>query len=181
MVLQHIVQQTQKIHMYEQLQQSTQQTYSGLSLGAPVCAKDFISKFTATDGALILMKCKRPTVTPFDETAYDEWNADSWNEVTTVNVDSVNGNEAPDTDVKQVAGAEAPGPSCAFGVLEEKLVFHLLPIALVHQLRHTSSFENFEDYFNPLIVSTLPLYATSPSFAAAVNIRSCPSCKQGGA
>ena len=78
-VLQQVVQQTQK-HMYEQLQQSMQQTYSGLSLGTPVRAKEFISKFTKTDEALVLTKSKRPTVTPFDETAYDEWNADSWDD-----------------------------------------------------------------------------------------------------
>ena len=54
-VLQQVVQQTQK-HMYEHLQQSMQQTYSGLNLGTPVCAKEFISKLTDTDEALILTK-----------------------------------------------------------------------------------------------------------------------------
>ena len=56
-VLQQVVQQTQK-HMYEHLQQSMQQTYSGLSLGTPVHAKEFISKFTDTNKALILTKTK---------------------------------------------------------------------------------------------------------------------------
>ena len=107
-VLQQVVQQTQK-HMYEHLQQSMQQTYSGLSLGAPVCAKEFISKFTDTDDALILTKNRRPTVTPFDDTAFDEWNTDSWDNSTTVTVDSANGDEAANTEVKRLEGAEAPG------------------------------------------------------------------------
>ena len=37
-----------------------------------------------------------------------------------------------------------------------------------------AGFEDFEDYFNPRIFSSLPLYTTSPSFVAAVNLRSCP-------
>ena len=44
-----------------------------------------------------------------------------------------------------------------------------------------AGFEDFEDYFNPQIFSSLPLYATSPSFAAAVNLCSHPSHQQGGA
>ena len=44
-----------------------------------------------------------------------------------------------------------------------------------------AGFEDFEDYFNPQIFSSLPLYAMSPSFAAAVNLRSRPPHQQGGA
>ena len=44
-----------------------------------------------------------------------------------------------------------------------------------------AGFKDFEDYFNPRIVSSLPLYATSPSFATAVNLCSCPPHQQGGA
>ena len=101
--------------MYEHLQQSMQQTYSGLSLGTPVCAKEFISKFTDTDEALILTKNWQPTVTQLDDTNFDEWNADSWDDSTTITVDSANGDKAANTEVKQLAGAEAPGPSCASG------------------------------------------------------------------
>ena len=43
-----------------------------------------------------------------------------------------------------------------------------------------AGFEDFEDYFNPRIVSSLPLFATSPSFAVAVNLRSHPLGQQGG-
>ena len=95
--------------MYEHLQQSMQQTYSGLTLGTH--AKDFVSKFMDTKETLILTKNQRPTVTPLDNENFDEWNADSWEDSTTLTVDSMNGDEVPHTEVKQLAGAEAPGLS----------------------------------------------------------------------
>ena len=113
-VLQQVVQQTQK-HMYEHLQQSMQQTYSGLTLGTAVCAKDFVSKFMDTEETLILTKNWQPTVTLLDNDNFDEWNTDSWEDSTTLTVDSTNGDEVPQTEVKQLAGAEAPGPSYPSG------------------------------------------------------------------
>ena len=168
--------------MYEHLQQSMQQTYSGLSLGTPVRAKEFISKFTDTDEALILTKNRRPTVTQLDDTNFDEWNADSWDGLTTITADSANGDEAVNTEVKQLAGAESYGSSCAFGGARWKTGFPATPNQPSASIEGTpAGFEDFEDYFNPRIVNSLPLYATSPSFAAAVNIRSRPPCQQGGA
>ena len=178
-VLQQVVQQTQK-HMYEHLQQSMQQTYSGFSLGTPVRAEEFISRFTDTDEALILTKNRRPTVTPLDETAFDEWNADSWDNSTTVTVNSANGDEAANTEVKQLMGAEAPGPSCASGGARRKTGFPPNPNRPSASIDGTpAGFEDLKDYFNPHIVSMPPLYATSLSFAAAVNIRSCPPSSTG--
>ena len=179
-VLQQVVQQTQK-HMYKHLQQSMQQTYLGLSLSTPVRAKEFISKFTDTDYTLILTKNRRPTVTPLDKTAFDAWNTDSWDDSTTVTADSANGDKAANTEVKQIEGAEAPGPSCASGDAQRKTGFPATPNQPSVLIEGTpASFEDLEDYFNPRIVSTLPLYTTSLSFAAAVNIRSCPPHQQGG-
>ena len=128
--LQQVIQQTQK-HMYEHLQQSMQQTYSGLTLGTPVHAKDFVSKFTDTEETLILTKNRQPTVTQSVDTNYDDWNADSWDDSTTITADSRNGDEAAHTEVKQLVGAEAPGPSCPSGVLNEKLVSQQTLISLV--------------------------------------------------
>ena len=113
-VLQQVIQQTQK-HMYKHLQQSMQQTYSGLTLGTPVHAKEFVSKFTDTEETLILTKNWRPTVTQSDDANFDEWNADYWDDSTTITADSTNGDEAAHTEVKQLASAETPGPSCPSG------------------------------------------------------------------
>ena len=51
--LQKVVQQMQK-HMFAQLQQLMQQTYSGLTLGTPVGAEEYVSTFTNSEEALIL-------------------------------------------------------------------------------------------------------------------------------
>ena len=100
--------------------------------------------------------------------------------MTTVNADSVNGDEAADIEVKQVVGAEAPGTSCAFGGARRKTGFLPTPNCPSASIKGTpASFEDFEDYFNPRIVNTLPLYATSLSFAAAINIRSRPPSTTG--
>ena len=138
-MLQQVVQQTEK-HMYEILQQSMQQTYAGLSMGTPVHAQEFISKFIDTDEALVLTKSKRPPVMLFDETAYDQWNTDSWDDPITVTVDSANGDEAANTEVKQLTGAEAPGPSCAPGGAHGKTGFPPTPncpSALIAGTPHT--------------------------------------------
>ena len=161
--------------MYKHLQQSMQQTYSGLTLGTPVHAKDFVSKFTDTEDTLILTKNWRPTVTPLDDDDFDEWNADSWEDSTTLTVDSMNGDEIPQTEVKQLAGAEPPGPSHPSGGARRKTGFPANPNRPSATIAGTpAGFEDFEDYFNPRIFSSLPLYATRPSFVAAVNLRSRP-------
>ena len=173
-VLQQVVQQTQK-HMYDHLQQSMQQTYSGLTLGTPVHAKEFVSKFMDTEETLILTKNRQPTVTQSDDTTYDDWNADSWDDSTTIMADSTNGDEAAHTEVKQLAGAETPGPSCPSGGARQKTGFPANPNWPSATIAGTpAGFEDFEDYFNPQIVSSLPLFAMSPSFAVAVNLCSCP-------
>ena len=105
----------------------------------------------------------------------DEWNADSWDDLTTITADSTNGDEAAHTEVKQLASAEAPGPSCPSGGARQKTGFPANPNRPSATIMGTpAGFEDFKDYFNPRIVSSLPLYATSSSFAAAVNLRSCP-------
>ena len=98
-----------------------------------------------------------------------------------ITVDSVNGDKAANTEVKQLASADAPGPSCASGGAQRKTGFPATPNQPSASIEGTpTSFEDFEDYFNPCIASTLPLYATSPLFVAAVNIRSHPPHQQGG-
>ena len=148
----------------------------------PVRAKDFVLKFTDTEETLILTKNRRPTVTPLDDNSFDEWNADSWEDSTTLTVDSMKGDKAPQTDVKQLAGSEAPGPSHPSGGAQRKTGFSVNPNRPSATIAGTpAGFKDFEDYFNPRIFSSLPLYATSPSFPAAVNLRSHPPCQQGGA
>ena len=179
-VLQQVVQQTQK-HMYEHLQQSMQQTYSGLTLGTPVRAKDFVSKFMDAEDTLILTKNRQPTVTPLDADDFDEWNADSWEDSTTLTAESTNGDKIPQTEVKQLAGAEAPEPSHSSGGARRKTGFPAnpkRPSATIAGM--PAGFKDFEDYFNPQIFNSLPLYAMSPSFVAAVNLCFHPPHQQAG-
>ena len=88
----------------------------------------------------------------------------------------------PKQKVKQLAGAEAPEPSHSSGGARRKTGFPAnpkRPSATIPGM--PAGFEDFKDYFNPRIFNSLPLYATSPSFAAAVNLCSCPPHQQAGA
>ena len=88
----------------------------------------------------------------------------------------------PHTEVKQIASAEAPGLPRPSGGAQRKTGFPANPNRPSATIMGTpAGFEDFEDYFNPQIFSSLPLYAMSPSFAAAVNLHSRPPRQQGGA
>ena len=53
--------------------------------------------------------------------------------MTTVTANTANGDEAANTEIKQLAGAEAPGPSCASGGAQQKTGFQPPLITLVHR------------------------------------------------
>ena len=79
-LIQAVVQQTQQ-HMYKQLQQSLQQTYSGLTLGTPVHAKDFTARFLKQPDTIILTKARHIASANVVETS--DWDAvdeeEDWN------------------------------------------------------------------------------------------------------
>ena len=61
--VQCIVQQTQQ-HMFKQLEQCMQQAYSGLSLGTPVCAKEYTEQFKKNNSTILLTETKRLDIVP---------------------------------------------------------------------------------------------------------------------
>ena len=68
--VQSIIQQTQQ-HMYKQLEQCMQQTYSGLSLGTPVHAKEYREQFKQNNNTVLLTETKCLNVVP-DESDWDD-------------------------------------------------------------------------------------------------------------
>ena len=57
------MQQTQQ-HMFKQLEQCMQQTYSGLSLGTPVCAKEYTKQFKKNNNMILLTETKCLDIAP---------------------------------------------------------------------------------------------------------------------
>ena len=67
------MQQTQQ-HMFKQLEQCMQQTYSGQSLGTPVYAKGYTKQFKKNNNIILLTKTKcldiAPTQSDWDDDQY---------------------------------------------------------------------------------------------------------------
>ena len=57
--------------MFKQLEQCMQQTYSGLSLGTPVHAKECTEQFKKNNNTVLLTKTKRLDIAP-DESDWDD-------------------------------------------------------------------------------------------------------------
>ena len=68
--VQSIMQQTQE-HMFKQLEQCMQQTYSGLSLGTPVRAKEYTEQFKKNNNTILLTETKRLDIAP-NESDWDD-------------------------------------------------------------------------------------------------------------
>ena len=64
------MQQTQQ-HMFKQLEQCMQQTYSGLSLGTPVHAKEYTEQFKKNNNTVMLTKTKWLDIAP-NESDWDD-------------------------------------------------------------------------------------------------------------
>ena len=124
-MLKDVIQQTQK-HMYDQLQQSLQQTYSGLTLGMPLRAQEHVAQFTKTDEAVILTKnLTKNRQTP----SYEDWNSDDWDESFPPVDNNSNDNVSENTQLKAVAcqSATAPATSTVFGGARRKTGFPTAP------------------------------------------------------
>ena len=57
--------------MYKQLEQCMQQIYSGLSLGIPVCAKEYTEQFKKNNNTILLTETKRLDIAP-NESDWDD-------------------------------------------------------------------------------------------------------------
>ena len=57
------MQQTQQ-HIFKQLEQCMQQTYSGLSLGTPVHAKEYTKQFKKNNNTILLIETKHLDIVP---------------------------------------------------------------------------------------------------------------------
>ena len=99
-----VIQTTQQ-HMFTQLQQSMQQTFSGLTLGTPVRAKDQVDNFTANTEAVILTKTQR--INSSEDSDYSDWNSDGWhlNNVDPLTGIPTNSDKCDDTVPKRIESA----------------------------------------------------------------------------
>ena len=68
--VQSIMQETQQ-HMFKQLEQCMQQTYSRLSLGTPVCAKEYTEQFKKNNNTILLTETKHLDIAP-NESDWDD-------------------------------------------------------------------------------------------------------------
>ena len=71
--VQTIVQKTQQ-HMFNQLEQCMQQTYSGLTLGTLVHSQEYAEQFTKSNNSVLLTTTKCTEVDPYFGT--DNWDDD---------------------------------------------------------------------------------------------------------
>ena len=170
-LLQEVIQKIQQ-HMYSQLQQCIQQTYLGLTLGTPVHAKKFVSQFT-TDNVVVLTKSKH--IETVQKSEYKDWNTDDTWEGAQGNSSTpvMNCNNTDTTTPKTVDNTAPNSTTNHFGGARHKTGF----LSQGYRPRATvagqpAGSEDPDNYFNPLIVNTAALYATSLSFVAVVDITS---------
>ena len=165
--VQSVVQQAQQ-HMFQQLEQCMQQAYTGLTLGTPVRAKEYSEQFKKNNNTLVLTETKRLDV----DNNPSEWEYEE---------DSTSGGAqpppslplpSPDPD-STTPKAIRPSTS-SFGGARHKTG---LPTRAIHSTAVISGRPagsetdgEYEDYFNPRIFTCSRLIATSPAFAAAVNL-----------
>ena len=178
--------------MLQQLEQSIQQTFSGLTLGSPLRAQDCTTEFVKNNPPIVLTNSKRidQELSALDDN-YDDWNQDTWS--------SPDSDVNTNTDVHAEAGATAACTQAATTVNLDETARKKIdnstrttdqlrrgfppgttrPRALIYG-QPTGVEDNFEDYFNPCIVGCHTLFTTSPSFTVAVNIRRNSTRARGG-
>ena len=165
--MQSVVQQAQQ-HMFQQLKQCMQQAYTGLTLGMPVRAKEYSEQFKKNNNTLVLTETKRLDM----DNNPSEWEYKE---------DSASGGAqpppsppppSPDPD-STTPKAIRPSTS-SFGGARHKTGLPTRAIcstAVISGCPAGSETDGeYEDYFNPRIFTCSRLIATSPAFAAAVNL-----------
>ena len=168
--VQTIVQQTQR-HMQKQIEQCVQQTCSGLALGTPVHAREHTEQFCKSNTNLLLVPSKCIDDDPFAES--EDWNDDpsSLDTITPTPGD----NEQKDNNITSPKTYDQPIHSS--GGARRKTGFPIgttRPRAVIEGQPAGSEDFDIEDYVNPRLVRSTTLIATSPAFAAAVNLRRRP-------
>ena len=165
--MQPVVQQAQQ-HMFQQLKQCMQQAYTGLTLGTPVRAKEYTKQFKKNNNTLVLTETKRLDV---DNTP-SEW--DDNQDSTSGGVQPPSSPLPPSPDHDSTTPKSIQPSTSSFGGARNKTA---LPTRATHSTAVVSGrpagFETdgeYEDYFNPRIFTRSRLIATSPAFAAAVNL-----------
>ena len=153
--------------MQKQIEQCVQQTYSGLALGTPVRAREHTEQFCKDNSSLLLTPSKRIDEDPF--AVSDDWNEDtaSLDTITPTPGDSVQNN----CDITSPKTVDQPLHSG--GGAHRKTGFPIgttRPSAVIEGQPAGSEDFNIEDYINPRIIRSGTLIATSPTFAAAMNL-----------
>ena len=155
--------------MLQQLKQCMQQSYTGLTLGTPVKAKEYSEQFKKNNNTLVLTETKRLDM----DNNPSEWEYKE---------DSTSGGAQPPPSLlppspdPDSTTPKAIRPStCSFGGARHKTG---LPTRAIHSTAVISGRPagsetdgEYKDYFNPHIFTRSRLIATSPAFAAAVNLR----------
>ena len=173
-LVQSVVQQTQN-HMKTQIQQAIQQTFSGLALGTPVRVHEYTEQFMKTNQSVVLTPTKR--VEQDSSLGASSWDIEEedWQNIQpqtsqpqpTSPVTSQNtANTTPKTIDQPVASQGGARKKTGFptGVTR--------PSAVISGQPAGSEDFDIEDYVNRRILPTSStLIATSPVFAAAVNLQ----------
>ena len=164
--VQTIVQQTQR-HMQKQIEQCVQQTFSGLALGTPVCAREHTEQFCKSDNTLLLVPSKAIDDDPF--AISEDWNYDPSSQDTLTPTTGENAQK----DINVTSPKTYDQPIHSSGGAHRKTGFPVgttRPRAVIEGQPAGSEDFDIEDYVNPRLVRSTTLIATSPAFAAAVNL-----------
>ena len=145
--------------MFKQLEQCMQQTYSGLSLGTPVCAKEYTEQFKKNNNTVLLTETKWLDIAP-NESDWDDDQDFTSHEDTAAPppppVESANTETVP----KTITPTEN-----TFGGAQRKTNFSTgknRSTAVISS--HPAGSEDpgeYEEYFNPRIFPRQSLYTTN--------------------
>ena len=165
--MQSVVQQAQQ-HMFQQLEQCMQQAYTGLTLGTPVRAKEYSEQFKKNNNTLVLTETKRLDM----DNNPSEW---EYKEDSTSGGAQLPPSPLPPSPDPDSTTPKAIRPSTSsFGGARHKTGLPTRAIrstAVISGCPAGSETDGeYEDYFNPCIFTRSRLIATSPAFAAAVNL-----------
>ena len=162
--VQSVVQQAQQ-HMFQQLEQCMQQAYTGLTLGTLVRAQEYTEQFKKTNNTVVLTKTKRLDVDNTDSEWDDQQNAASGG------AQLLSSHLLPSPDLDSTTPKSIQQTTSALGETRHKTDRPQCSTAVISGRPAGSKTEGeYEDYFNPRLFTQLRLVATSPTFAAAVNL-----------
>ena len=161
------MQQTQQ-HIFKQLEECMQQTYSGLLLGTPVHAKEYTKQFKKNNNTVLLTKTKQLDIAPNESDWDDDQDFTSHGDTAAPPPPPV-ASAHTDTVPKTITPTEN-----AFGGVQRKTNFstgkNRSMAVISSQPAGSEDPGEYEEYFNPRIFLHQSLYTTNPVFTATVNI-----------